>query len=714
MNSSGLKYPRSPKINFLWVPLTYALISSIYIFISTAYFSETLEYTFDIYNIKLIKGLLFVLATSALLFVLLYFEERSHKQANLNFQNIVESQADAVFLIRLPERVIIYANAAAENLFQYRKDEIQGQSSKILHVDEEHYQEFDRQGAFSLSRGDAFHTEFQLRKKDGTIFISEHKVTKFSNSDSDEYAVSVVRDVSERQKFIQGIRDREELLRQLAENIREVFWVSDPQKSKLLYVSPAYEEIWGKTFESLEQNPLSFLEAIHPDDKERVANSIKGQAIDLYDEEYRIIRPDGSIRWIRDRSFPITDAQGTVYRIAGLAEDISTNKEQENRLRQSQKLESIGRLTGGIAHDFNNLLLVILGNVELLREEIDDNTEAAEFARLIERAGLRAADLIDRMLTFSRQKPLAPSRVNVNATLTEIERFLKPSLGEDITVVLTLAEQPTPVLTDGSYLESSIMNLAVNARDAMPEGGRLTIETSVVDLTDRDTQQYADLKPGRYVQITISDTGTGIAAEHLQQVFDPFYTTKEAGKGTGLGLSMVYGFAKESRGQATIYSEIGIGTTVRLYLPYCGEQEPNSDEQTTLGPLPEGTETILVAEDDDLVRSYVCTQLSSLGYRTLEASNAAEALEIVDTTTHIDLIFTDVVMPGEMNGPDLAREARIRRPGVKVLFTTGYADRVAVSRLGAIQASVVTKPYRPSRLANAIRKVLDCNDAVPS
>lgn len=519
------------------------------------------------------------------------------------------------------------------------------------------------------------------------------------------FGIAIVCRVSERRRILKQIRDSDESFRQLAKNIREVFWMSDPQTNEIVYVSPAYEEIWGRTVESLKRDPSSFMDAVHPDDRERVKAAVDHQAKGIYDQEYRIVRPDGSLRWIRDRSFPIADAQGADYRIAGLAEDITAHNERENRLRQAQKLASIGRLAGGVAHDFNNFLTVILGNAELLREQIGDEDKAAESVRSIERAAQRAADLTDRMLAFARQKELTLRRLDVNARLAQIERFLKPILGEDVTVALNLTDRPTPVLTDGSYLESSIINLAANARDAMPEGGRLTIETSVLELTERDTEQYANLKPGCYVQIAVSDTGAGIPAAHLQHVFDPFYTTKEVGRGTGLGLSMVHGFAKESGGQVTIYSEEGIGTTVRLYLPYDGGLEPAKAEDPGLPSG--GSETVLVVEDDELLRSYVRTQLSSRGYRVIEAQNAAEALEIVESSTPIDLLFTDVVMPGGMNGPNLAARTRARRPALKILFTTGYADHATVARLGVTDANVIHKPYRPDALAFAIREAID-------
>ena len=521
------------------------------------------------------------------------------------------------------------------------------------------------------------------------------------------FGIAMACRVSERRRILKQIHDSDEHFQQLAKNIREVFWMSDLQKSEMFYVSPAYEEIWGRTVESLKQDPSSFMDAVHPDDRERVKAAVSRQTTGPYDVEYRIVRPDGSVRWIRDRSFPIADDQGADHRIAGLAEDITASNERENRLRQAQKLASIGRLAGGVAHDFNNFLMVIMGNAELLKERIGDEDKVAESVRSIERAARRAADLTDRMLTFARRKELTLNRLDVNACLAQMERFLKPVLGEDVTVALDLTDRPTPVLTDGSYLESSIINLAANARDAMPEGGRLTIKTSVLELTERDSEQYANLKPGRYVQIAVSDTGTGISAEHLQHVFDPFYTTKEVGQGTGLGLSMVYGFAKESGGQVTIYSEERIGTTVRLYLPYDGGWGPEQVDAPGPELPPGGTEAILVVEDDELVRSYVCRQLSSRGYRVIEARNAAEALEIVESSTPIDLIFTDVVMPGGMNGPNLAERARACRPALKILFTTGYADHATVARLSATDANVINKPYRPDALAFAIREALD-------
>lgn len=700
-------FPKRVKTSVFLIPLIYILISSAYILLSTAYFSDILEYPPDIYEIETVKGLLFVLVTAVTLAVLLYFETRWRERAQLDFLKLVESQADAVFVIQLPERVITYANRAAQELFGYSEEELVGKSTAILHVNEASFDAFDRSGAASLARGEAVQIEFEMRKKDGTVFISEHKVTKVAMSNSVAYAVSVVRNVSAQRESLMQLRDSEELFRQLAENIQEVFWMSDTDKTEMLYASPAYEKIWGRSIESLKKFPRSFIDAIHAEDRERIVASIRGQEDGLYDEEYRIVRPDGSVRWIRDRGFPITNAQGEVYRIAGLAADITADIERGNRLRQAQKLEALGQLTGGIAHDFNNLLLVILGNVELIKTRFGDNTNEAQYLQLIERAGQRAADLTNRMLIFARQNPVELTVLDVNACLAQMEQLLKPSLGEGVKVFLSLTDQPTVVQTDGSYLESSIINLAINARDAMPNGGSLTIETSVVSLTNRDVKQFADLDPGRYVEIAVSDTGTGIPAEHLQHVFDPFYSTKEVDSGTGLGLSMVHGFVRESGGQATIYSEVGVGTTVRLYLPVHGEQEAESEKDPASVESLGGTETILVVEDDNLVQSYVCTQLSSLGYKVLKASNAVEALEIVGSAPQIDLIFTDVVMPGGMSGPELIKEACVRRPELKILFTTGYSDQAAVAKMGEFNADVINKPYRAYDLSIAIRKAID-------
>jgi len=382
----------------------------------------------------------------------------------------------------------------------------------------------------------------------------------------------------------------------------------------------------------------------------------------------------------------------------------------EAQVRQAQKMEAIGQLTGGVAHDFNNILTVITGSIEMLSDGVKDRPLLAQIAGMIGAAATRGADLTQRLLAFARQQPLRPRSTDINALVVDVAGLLRPTLGEQIEIEALLADDAGPALIDSNQLSTAILNLALNARDAMPDGGKLTLETRNVVL-DSGTGVNGDVQPGNYVMIAVSDTGQGIPDSLLDKVFEPFFTTKGLGKGSGLGLSMVYGFVKQSKGHIRISSEQGHGTTVKLYLPLAS-WAPELDADA---PLAEprrsegehGDETILIVEDDLLVRDYVVAQIERLGYRTLSAGNAAEALAIIDGPVHIDLLFTDVIMPGGMNGRELATEAVMRRPGLKVLYTSGYTEN-AIVHDGRLDAGVMllTKPYLSSDLARGIRTAL--------
>jgi CheY-like chemotaxis protein len=365
-------------------------------------------------------------------------------------------------------------------------------------------------------------------------------------------------------------------------------------------------------------------------------------------------------------------------------------------------------LTGGIAHDFNNILTVITGTIGILAEAVTDRPELEAIAKMIDDAAERGGQLTKHLLAFARKQPLQPREIDVNALVLEAAKLLRPTLGEHIQIQSLLADDAWPALVDPNQLTTAILNLALNARDAMPSGGGLAIETKNTYLDDAYADMHAEVKPGNYVMIAVSDTGSGIAPKDLERVFDPFFTTKEVGKGTGLGLSMVYGLVKQSDGHIKIYSEQGHGTTVKLYLPRASGADQGGGEMLSLSPLKGGHEAILVVEDDALVRRYVITQIHSLGYTTLEASNARQALELIDSDAAIDLLFTDVIMPGSMNGRLLADEALKRRSGLKVLFTSGYTENAIVHH-GRLDAGVLllAKPYRKPELARMIRTALD-------
>jgi signal transduction histidine kinase len=379
----------------------------------------------------------------------------------------------------------------------------------------------------------------------------------------------------------------------------------------------------------------------------------------------------------------------------------------ESQVRQAQKMEAIGQLTGGVAHDFNNILTVITGTIEILDDAVKDRPHLAQITKLIGAAAARGADLTQHLLAFARRQPLQPRSIDVNAMIIDAARLLRPTLGEQIEIESMLAHDLAPALIDPSQLSTAILNLALNARDAMPNGGKLTLETKNVVLDDDYAGMNSEVNPGNYVMIAVSDSGEGIPASLLEKVFEPFFTTKDVGKGSGLGLSMVYGFVKQSNGHIKIYSEEGHGTTVKLYLPRAAGIAHALAADAGISGIERGDESILIVEDDALVREYVVTQISSLGYDTLAASNAAEALAIIDGPERIDLMFTDVIIPGGMNGRQLAIEALTRRQGLKILYTSGYTENAIVHH-GRLDAGVLLlpKPYLSSDLARMIRTAL--------
>jgi PAS domain S-box-containing protein len=395
----------------------------------------------------------------------------------------------------------------------------------------------------------------------------------------------------------------------------------------------------------------------------------------------------------------------------GVIHDLTYRKRIEEQLVQAQKMEAVGQLAGGIAHDFNNLLTVIIGSAETLHDALKPRPDLQRFADLIQRAGERGSELTRRLLAFSRRQMLRPVQIDCNALVRSMQALLRRTLREDVELRTELEPALWTAIADPGQLESAILNLALNAQDAMPDGGRLTIATANAPLDERYVDAHLEVQSGRYVMISVTDDGQGMPEEVREHVFEPFFTTKEVGKGTGLGLSMVYGFVKQSNGHVTIYSEPGLGTTVRLYLPATGTIAETvaavEEEPSRAMPAPTGHETVLVVEDDTFVRGFALSSLESLRYRVIPAKDGPEALAILQGDEPVDLLFTDVVMPGGMNGWELAARAQRLRPGLKVLLTSGYAvETLAARGRGHPDMLLLNKPYRKAELARRIREAL--------
>jgi PAS domain S-box-containing protein len=431
-----------------------------------------------------------------------------------------------------------------------------------------------------------------------------------------------------------------------------------------------------------------------------------------YETEGWRVRKDGTQFWAGVVINAIRDSKGELIGFAKVTRDLTERKAAEERLQQSQKMEGIGQLTGGVAHDFNNLLTVIIGNLEAMQRHLqDDRLDPDRLKRSADnamRGARRAESLTQRLLAFSRQQPLEPKAIDVGRLVAGMSDLLRRTLGEQIAVETVLGGGLWRAMADPNQLEVAIVNLAVNARDAMSKGGKLTIETANVHLDDRYASAQAEVTPGQYVLVAVTDNGVGMTPEVKARAFDPFFTTKDVGHGTGLGLSQVYGFVKQSRGHVKIYSEVDEGTTVKIYLPRYSAPLQETEEEI-VRPVVRGTgrETILVVEDDDDVRSYSTDCLRDLGYSVLEASSGQNALRMLENH-EIAVLFTDIGLPGGMNGRQLAEEARRRRPNLKVLFTTGYA-RNAIVHDGRLDAGVelLTKPFSQAALSEKLRDIID-------
>jgi PAS domain S-box-containing protein len=477
--------------------------------------------------------------------------------------------------------------------------------------------------------------------------------------------------------------------------------------SRVIFINSGFTKVTGYLPEETAGRPPQFLADPDLDESEvkRLREAIAhGQPMTVTIPGHR---KDGKPYWSEIHLSSIRDEAGEVQFIISIHTDVTARVEAEEALRQTMKMEALGKLTGGVAHDFNNILTVITGTIEILASAVADRPQLAAIAKMIGDAAARGSEITRRLLAFARKQPLQPQETDINALVRDTVNLLQPSLGAQTDIDVALEPDTWPALVDPSQLATALVNLSVNARDAMPNGGKLTFETGNVLLDESCVGENRDLLPGTYVMIAVTDTGTGIPAKIRDKIFEPFFTTKDERKGTGLGLSMVYGFVKQSGGSLKINSEEGRGTSVKIYLPRAGQYAVNFAPATLDNPSGASGEVILVVEDDTMVRNYVTAQLKSLGYQTVAAENAAEALGLVRRGLTFDLLFTDIVMPGSMDGSELARVVRGLRPSVKVLFTSGYTDK-AIAGDGSLQPGVLLlqKPYRMGELARMIQTAL--------
>ena len=530
---------------------------------------------------------------------------------------------------------------------------------------------------------------------------------------------------AERRQAEEALLESEERLRQLADNINTVFFVLDLEEggAHLTYLSPAFEKVWGIPCEEAIKPQFSWISSIHPEDRHRVETPWNQPAADCNgttEMEYRIIRPDGDIRWISEKRTPVKLSNGRLFRIVGLADDISERKVAEGKnaelqaqLLHAQRLESVGRLAGGVAHDFNNILTVILGNAELMKIRMPADSPVLRNVLEIEKAANRSKDITQQLLAFSRKQVISPRVIDLDASIRSMEMTLGRLIGEDIELRCSLQQSTCKISFDPTQIDQVLMNLVLNARDAMPNGGRLTIETSTVSLDETYCHDHYGFKPGHYVLLTVSDDGVGMDKETLSHIFEPFFTTKEAGKGTGLGLATVYGIVTQNGGFINVYSEPGQGTTFKAYIP-CAAGEYEESEKAEDEPVSTGSGTILLVEDDEVVRGTAISMLEALGYTVIVGETPQAALSLCEQrNTRIDLLLTDVVMPG-MKGTELRDRIAALYPSIRTLFMSGYTSQVIVNH-GVLDERVnfIPKPFSVAELSQAVSRAMGQGNGSP-
>ncbi len=536
------------------------------------------------------------------------------------------------------------------------------------------------------------------------------QVDRAMRSQLDQYAKELEEAVAERTATLQ---EREERFHQLAEHIHEVFWLSSADKTQMFYVSPAYETIWGNTCASLYEDPSSFLASVHPEDQGQLNLALPKQLLGTYHETYRIIRPDGSIRWIESRAFPIQNEKGDVYRIAGIEEDITDRKRVEAALQkterqyhQASKMESIGTLAGGIAHDFNNILTAILGYTELAIATVPKESRTNRNLQEVLTAGHRAKHLVQQILTFSRQSGQERVSIDIHHIVQEALKLLRATIPSTIEIRQNIVSKAT-TLADPTQIHQVIVNLCTNAEFAMREqGGLLDISLDDVEIKDSSSTDRPNLKPGPYIRLTAKDSGVGMTPEVVERMFDPFFTTKPIGEGSGMGLAVVHGIVTTHGGNIFVESAPGIGTKIEVYLPTI--RTAIWDVFSTQDPIPSGKESILFVDDEETIVRLGQELLTHLGYSVTVRTSSIEALALFrNDPQHFDMVITDQTMP-TMPGDALSRELLRIRPDLPIILCTGFSHVVSAEKAKAMGIrGYLMKPLAIRDLAPIVRHVLD-------
>lgn len=647
--------------------------------------------------------------------------EHFHKtqSADGRYRILVEAITDYAIYMLDTAGIVTSWNRGAARFKGYSEREIIGQHFSRFYTEEDKAIDLPHIALRTAREAGRFEQEGWRVRKDGTRFWAHVVIDPIRDPDDTLIGYAkITRDLSERRRAEEQLRESQEEFRLLVQGVTDYALFMLDRDGRVNSWNSGAERIKGYSREEILGHHFSRFYTEEDREAGLPGKGLHQAATEgRWETEGWRVRKDGSRFWAHVVIDAIRSEAGELLGFAKITRDITERKNAERELDQarealfqSQKMEAVGQLTGGVAHDFNNLLTVIIGGLDTIaRSKPNETVRVRRALEMSRHAADRAASLTSRLLAFSRKQALAPMPTDLNKLVGNMADLLHRTLGEQIELESVLAPRVWTVEIDQNQVESAILNLAVNARDAMPSGGKLTIETQNTYLDESYTATDAEVRPGQFVMICVSDTGSGMSKSTLARVFEPFFTTKETGRGTGLGLSMVYGFVKQSGGHVTIYSEEGEGTTVKLYFPrHQSSEEPLVEEMNEREYLlASEDEVVLVVEDNPEVRAFSVNSLSELGYRVLQAGDAEAALAILRSGQRVDLLFTDVVLPGR-TGKVLADETLIARPGLKVLFTTGYS-RNAIIHHGRLDAGVrlLEKPFTFDQLARRVREVLD-------
>jgi PAS domain S-box-containing protein len=636
-------------------------------------------------------------------------DQAAPRDSKIRFEALLEQMAVGVVL-SAPDGRWLRVNEKLCDMLGYGAQELMDLGFRSITHPEDVDSDVELLGRLKAGEIPFFIEEKRLVRKDGSdvwVFVTVSLVR--DDRGEPDFFVTILENIWRRARIREELRRSEERFHDIASSIPGVvyqFRLDAQGRPSFPFVSPTLYEITGLQPEQVMADANLWIDTIHPDDRTSFEASVERSARSLepWTWEGRMYRASGDLWWIRGASVPRAMEDGGIL-WNGLVLDVTESKQAEELLQQAQKMEAVGQLTGGVAHDFNNLLSVIMGNAELLQDQLGNE---AKPVNAILRAAFRGAELTQRLLAFSRQQPLRPQPIDLEAMVSGMSNMLARTLGETIEMRTSVAPNLWNALADQGQVENALLNLALNARDAMPDGGNLTVECQNAHLDEAYAAQNLEAVAGDYVLLSVSDNGTGIPAKALKQVFEPFFTTKDVGQGSGLGLSMVYGFAKQSAGHVSIYSEEGQGTTVNLYLPRatepCTPVKPRREQE-----VPRGRgEAILVIEDDPDVRHLAVRMLENLGYRVSEVANGAAAHKFLAEGGQVDLVLSDVVLPGGTSGPEFAKEACAIYPDLKVVFMSGYPAEAA-KRNGFLGSDrvLINKPFRTREVAKALRGFLD-------